>query len=152
LTYSDDNTARVWNAATGAPVSPPLRDNATPNTVLFAPDGYRVLVASPGRVARLWGLISPGDGVVPAGGRPGEETSGPLTVKSPDGQLLVVVNTGQAVRVRRAVDQEPVSPPLRGEAALTSAAFSPDGARVATGDEEGNVQVWDAHSGKPLLE
>jgi WD40 repeat protein/tetratricopeptide (TPR) repeat protein len=151
LTTSDDNTARVWDADGGVALSPPLRDNATPTATLFCPDGHRVLVASAGRLARLWDLVVPEDAAV-VDATPGPEAEGPVTVTSADGRLLAVVNTGQAVRVRRASDREPVSPPLHSEAHISAAAFSPDGARLATGDEEGLLQVWEVATGKALWE
>jgi WD40 repeat protein len=35
---------------------------------------------------------------------------------------------------------------------VTSAAFSPDNARVVTGSDSNNVSIWDASTGKKLLE
>ena len=152
LTASDDNTTRVWDARTGAPVTPPIRSNATPVTAAFSPDGYRVLIAAQNRVTKLWDLIPPaGDDAGPGAGIPatvGE--TGVQAVASPDRKFVVTFGGGQAVRVRRAADYEPVTPPLRTGAATTAAGFGPDGKRVATGDMDGNVMLWDAADGKPL--
>jgi hypothetical protein len=81
---------------------------------------------------------------------PRADRGGVQTVDSPDGSLVVSVGGGQAVRVRRAADREPVTPPMRTGAAATAAVLSPDGSRVATGDEEGAVMLWSAADGKPL--
>ena len=41
---------------------------------------------------------------------------------------------------------------LRGhEEGVSAAAFSPDGARIVSGSDDGTVRVWDAASGAELL-
>jgi WD40 repeat protein len=54
VTASADGTARVWDAATGRPASPPLTHADTVIFAEFSPDGRRVLTASVDRTARVW--------------------------------------------------------------------------------------------------
>ncbi len=58
MTASDDNTARVWDAATGQPLSPPLKHEANVYRAEFSPDGQRVVTASHDDTARVWDIPS----------------------------------------------------------------------------------------------
>src|SRR5512140_1865388 len=46
ITASDDHTARIWDATTGNPVSPPLQHQDGVHSAAFSPDGTRVVTTS----------------------------------------------------------------------------------------------------------
>ena len=54
VTASSDKTARVWDAATGAPIGKPLQHEGAVNSAAFSPDGTRVVTASADKTARVW--------------------------------------------------------------------------------------------------
>jgi Flp pilus assembly protein TadD len=54
LTGSRDGTARLWSAATGQSLGPPLRHQDRVPAVAFSPDGKAVLTGSRDGTARLW--------------------------------------------------------------------------------------------------
>src|SRR5262249_26301968 len=54
VTASEDGTARVWEAATGRPVSPPLRHRDGVARAGFSPEGERVVTASADGTAQVW--------------------------------------------------------------------------------------------------
>jgi WD40 repeat protein/tetratricopeptide (TPR) repeat protein/predicted Ser/Thr protein kinase len=141
VTASDDNTARVWDAATGEPAAPPLRYSATAVAVRFSPDGHHLLVAAKNRLAEVWDLIAPAD-LAPAPAAAPPPRAGPGSAASPDGSLILSYGAGQTARVRDAATHEARTPPLRVGSAVAAAAFSPDGTLVATGEDDGAVQVW----------
>jgi hypothetical protein len=55
-TASADNTARVWDAQTGQPLTPPLQHQEEVWSAVFSPDGRRMVTASADKTARVWDL------------------------------------------------------------------------------------------------
>jgi WD40 repeat protein/Flp pilus assembly protein TadD/type II secretory pathway pseudopilin PulG/tRNA A-37 threonylcarbamoyl transferase component Bud32 len=167
---ASSNLARVWNAATGAPVSPSLRLAEAEQMASvtdcaryasFSPDGRRVVTACkiPGLLdvgsaeseIRLWNAAT---------GKPltsAVKIPGTVLLASFDwrGDRLVtaanIEKAGGEVRVWDAATLRPVCPPLKHRMRVTQAVFSPDGRRVLTTSWDGTAQVWDAATGKPVL-
>ena len=54
LTTSRDRTARIWDTATGKPLSPPLPHDQVVCRGEFSPDGRRVATVSDDDLARVW--------------------------------------------------------------------------------------------------
>ena len=54
VTASEDKTARVWDAATGAPIGKPLQHEGEVYRAAFSPDGARVVTVSEDSTARVW--------------------------------------------------------------------------------------------------
>ena len=53
-TASEDATAQVWDALTGARVTNPMPHAARVSSAQFSPDGLRVVTASKDWTARVW--------------------------------------------------------------------------------------------------
>ena len=53
-TACGDGIARVWDAATGEPVTPPLAHRRRVTRVAFSPDGHRLATACRDGTARVW--------------------------------------------------------------------------------------------------
>src|SRR5206468_4174205 len=83
----DDHAGRVFDARTGAPLTPPLGHDGPVRRVAFSPDGRVVVTASDDRTARLWDAGT-GRLLVPP-----LQHRGPVTVAafSPDGRGVLTV-------------------------------------------------------------
>src|SRR5262249_19120136 len=109
--------AQIWDAATGKPLTPPLRHFGEVYQAEFTPDGRRVVTASLDRTARVW------EGVT------GQPLTPPLPHRrpvvhaafSPDGRRVVTVSgaarnqsldvSGYEARVWDAATGRPLTPP-----------------------------------------
>ena len=57
LTASADNTAKLWDAASGKLIASFAHQDAVYNA-MFSPDGARILTASADKTAKLWDAAS----------------------------------------------------------------------------------------------
>jgi dipeptidyl aminopeptidase/acylaminoacyl peptidase len=58
VTASDDETARLWDAATGQSIGKLMRHEDRVSSAQFSPDGQRVVTASWDKTARLWDALT----------------------------------------------------------------------------------------------
>ncbi|HVM51376.1 MAG TPA: protein kinase [Candidatus Acidoferrum sp.] len=145
VTASLDGTARVWDANTGAPLTPSLQHTNYVACASFSPDGRRIVTASFDHTARIWDA----------------HTSAPLTPPmehgsnvwsaafSPDGRRVVTASEDKTARVWDVATGQAVTPPLRHEEAVWPAAFSPDGRLVLTASQDKTARIWNAETGRP---
>jgi WD40 repeat protein len=156
----DDQTVRVWNARTGAPAAPLFRAGPAPKvpwnsrldlpvgSVLFSPEGHRLVTASTDGTIRLWDVATGRPLIAPL---PGCQAVGAVQF-SPDGRRLVTANWDQTARVWDTATGRQLAV-VRAGSWVHFVAFSPDGRRVLTMSEAG-LRVWEAGTGKaagPLI-
>ena len=147
LTGSADNSARLWDAATGRPLDVVLRHQDAVQAVAFSPDGQRVATASRDKTAQVWDAET------------GKPLLGPLVHAGPviavafsaDGRRVVTVSLDRA-QLWDAATGKPIGSPLQHDADVLVAAFSPDGQHVATCGRDKTARLWDAATGSPIGE
>jgi WD40 repeat protein len=138
LTGSTDGTVRLWSALT-TPAVTTLSRHASVLTV--APDGNRLFSGSHDASLCIWD---------PNSGMPLRRIAGPYPhwvnaiAASPDGTTLLVGTQGR-VLVQAAADGT-VRDNLLAGTMVRRCIYSRDGARFATGHDNGVVAVWDARS------
>src|SRR5262249_9630579 len=116
-------------------------------TVTFSPDSKTVAAGGRDYSVRLWDL---------AGGKERGRLIGHRSIIegfafSPDGRLLATASDDKTVRLWNAETCQELRrlPPF--PSAASQVAFSRDG-KLATGCRDGSVAVWDAATGKELLQ
>jgi WD40 repeat protein len=142
VTASMDNTARIWDAATGKAMGPPLQHQAEVRHAAFSADGRMVVTASQDETAQLWEVAS---------GRPigtAFQHSWGLfhAAFSPDDRLVVTAGV-RAVIWDVASAKKVHELPIGG---CPHAAFSPDARCVITAGYDKSARVWDVVSGNPV--
>jgi WD40 repeat protein/tetratricopeptide (TPR) repeat protein/tRNA A-37 threonylcarbamoyl transferase component Bud32 len=149
LTGSADQTAQLWDAATGRPLGKALDHEGLVVAVAFSPDGRTILTASqtaPTRGAvHLWNADT-GEAL----GQPLLHSSAVLAaVFSPDGRTVLTGSgdpnsgTGEA-RLWDVATGKPLAEPLPHPGAVHSVAWSPDGHWIVTGCADKIARVWGA--------
>jgi WD40 repeat protein/tRNA A-37 threonylcarbamoyl transferase component Bud32 len=146
ITGSEDNTARLWDAATGQTLGHPLAHQGMVQAVAFSPDGKVVMTGSADNTARLWDAAT---------GRPrGQPLAHQGAVSavafSPDGKIILTGSEDCRARLWDAATGEPLGQPLRHQAPVVSVAFSPDSRAVITGSFDRTARLWDAATGRPI--
>ncbi len=147
----------IWRLTDGKPLNlqsrsaaSPFSDDDTPRAqyLVYSFDGSRLAVAWTGNGIELWDTHS-GKSValIPASNLSRE----PLL--DHDGQRLAAIDDG-VLRLWNLMAGSPVMRPLMrteigNRFASLALAFSPDGSKIAAGDPDKGVQIWDTLSGQP---
>jgi WD40 repeat protein len=144
VTAGYDDMARVWDARTGEPLSPPLRHRDVVRCAAFSPDGTRVVTSSADGTVQIWDAVT-GE---PRGRAFGHHQPVHTVEFSPDGTRVVSASKDGTARIW-STDGQPIGRPLAHANAVHTARFSPDGSRIVTTARGGtNDQAWDATSGR----
>jgi WD40 repeat protein len=146
VTASDDKTARLWDAATGAQLAL-LKGHDRVISAVFSPDGTRVVTESADNTARVWDAIT-GTQVALLKGHGGRVRG---AIFNPDGTRVATFSEDHTVRIWNSTTGALIAV-LEGHGDLIfSLAFSPDGARIVTGSVDRTARVWDAATGSQML-
>jgi WD40 repeat protein len=144
--WSGDGTARMWDAATGKSLLPPLRHDYSLNGAVFNADETRILTWSKDGTARLWNATT-GEAVLTLRH---QGNVGGAVFNADETRILTSSGDGTA-RLWDAVSGEAVLPFLRHEGIVNGAIFNADATRIVTWSVDETARLWDASTGEPLL-
>jgi WD40 repeat protein len=163
VTASNDHTAIIWNAETGAIIRrlsvqkiaingdiipTPTSHGGPIQSAVFSPDGKKIITASSDGTAKIWDANT-GEMLLNLSGHY-------LDVKyaqfSPDGKKVITASYDNTAKVWDAITGAMLLDLTAHSSAVTSAQFSPDGKRIITASWDQTLKVWDAETGKLLAD
>jgi WD40 repeat protein/TPR repeat protein len=142
-----DNTARIWNAATGRQLTQLNGHTELVLSAEFSPDARRIATASDDKTARIWDAVS-GQQLLVLTGHTQQVQAAEF---SPDGRHVLTAAYDKTARIWDAQTGRQIVL-LSGHAdRLNWAEYSPDGGRVVTASWDKTARIWDAATGRQLL-
>ena len=141
---SENNTVRIWDAATGKLQRELQGHGDSVTSVAFSPNGERVASGSDDRTVRIWDAAT---------GQLQRELKGHSGVVasvafSPSGAQVASGSRDKTIRIWDAVTGQ-LQRELKGHSGrVYSVVFSPNGKRVASGSNDRTVRIWDAATGQ----
>ncbi len=140
----NDETARVWDVATGEQLATFAGNPGKVWRAQFSPDGSRVVTTSGGTVAGLWD-IGTGKALATLAGHTGMVS---WALFSPDGKRVATASMDKTVRVWDSVTGKALATLVGHTNEVRNAQFSLDGTRIIT--EDIFIAVLDVATGKTL--
>ncbi|HEY1554388.1 MAG TPA: protein kinase [Kofleriaceae bacterium] len=139
-TTHDDGTARLWDAASGAPIAVLKPELGHPRFGLWSPDSSRFITPCDGSGAVLWDRTGKELAIAPLAGA----ELVPSAVWSNDGERFALGSSLPYIGVYDGHTGHQVAR-LAGHTtgAIMSLAFSPDGAHLLSGGNDGYARIWD---------
>ena len=146
LTWSDDHTARLWDALTGKQIGQSFVHGGSVVGAVFGRGDKRVLTWSSDYSVRMWDLEK------------GRQIGSTMlhtsyvrgAVYSLDGSQVLTWSDDRTARLWDALTGAQVFPSLAHEDEVSGAAFSRDGSRVLTWTFYGEIKIWSASTGQQI--
>jgi len=147
LTGGADNTARVWETASGKPAGEALKHRNVIRAVAFSPDGKCLVTGSDDGTAQVWERAS-GKPLGPALLHKRQVSS--VAFSYPDGKYLLTGCYDATARLWATDSGKQVGPPLTHPRLVMSVACSSDGRYLLTGCDDGTARLWET-TGRKLV-
>jgi hypothetical protein len=136
---SADETARIWDAATGAELLRFSEHTLPVRACAFSPNGEWIVTGGDDRTIHPWQAAS-GRALRPFEGH-GESIHS--LVFSPDGQRILSGSEDGTARLWDTASGREILVLKGHSSAVLNAVFSRDGRRIATGGRDGTARIWE---------
>lgn len=147
VTAGADNTARIWDAATGREIRALVGHTRGVNRARFSTDGRLVVTASDDSTVRIWDAVTGQER-----SRIAAHAGGVLSIAvSTNGELIASAGWDGFARVWQLADGRKVAEFKGDSGAMNDVAFSPDGRYLATGGWDHIGRIWDLSFRRELL-
>ncbi|KAI9146754.1 Vegetative incompatibility protein [Paramyrothecium foliicola] len=141
---SNDNTVRLWDAATGQCIQTLEGHSRSVWSVAFSPDAKYLASVSDDKTVRLWNAAT-GQCIQTL---EGHSHSVSLVVFSPDAKYLASVSDDKTVRLWNAATGQCIQT-LEGHShSVSLVVFSPDAKYLASASHDKTIRLWDAATGQ----
>jgi WD40 repeat protein len=147
VTASYDNTARIWDAATGSLLTVLRGHDSLVEHAAFSPDGRRVITTSNDKTARIWDAAS-GKQLAVLSGHLDTVTNAAF---SADGLRAATSSDDATARVWNAATGAQLLVLSGHTQYVGTAEFSSDGGRILTVGGDRTARIWNAATGVPLV-
>jgi WD40 repeat protein len=145
-TTSADQTARLWDIATGAHIRTLTGHTGAVWGVAFSPDGTRLATTSSDETVRLWDTAT-GTHIRTLTGHTSVVTGAAF---SPDGTRLATTSNDQTARLWDTATGTHIRTLTGHTSYVLGVAFSPDGALLATAGGDKTARLWDTAGGTSI--
>ncbi len=147
VTASDDHTARIWDARTGSPLTPPLQHDETVMSAAFSGDAKRLVTGSSEGHIRVWDAVS------------GKPLTAPLELHgsvlsvsfSHDGKLIAAGTDDGKLLTWDAVTGHPLSTVVSYHEEVYSVSFNNDGTQLLSASGDGRADLLNPRTGTRLV-
>ncbi|WP_334885652.1 nSTAND1 domain-containing NTPase [Nostoc sp.] len=143
---SDDKSVKLWDAATGKPISTFKGHSDRVISVAFSPDSKTIASASDDKSVKLWDAAT-GKPISTLKGHSDRVYS---VAFSPDGKTIASASLDKSVKLWDAATGKPISTLNGHRDKVSSVTFSPDGKTIASASYDNTVKLWDAATAKPI--
>jgi WD40 repeat protein/TPR repeat protein len=146
VTASDDKTARVWDARTGAQLAVLSGHGDRVACAAYSPDGTRIVTASGDKTVRIWDART-GTQLAMLSGHGDRVESAAF---SPDGTRIGTASADKTARIWDAHTGALLTVLSGHGDRVKSVAFSSDGTRIVTASWDKTARIWDTRTGAQL--